>query len=284
MRRSQRATTLGSVVLLAASMAAAQGRQEFHYVVKPHAKISIANQFGPVSVVAGDSNRIDVVVFVHSDKVEVTQSQSGSRVELTSHLMNGADARSGQVDYDVRVPADASVVMRSATGQMVAAGLRGDISVAGAAADVDIHNVNDAHVHVKTMEGTVKLTAVHGGHVEITSVSGPVMLQAVDGPIVQVNSGSGTISYDGDFSGDGNYSLHSHNGNIDVLAPADSTELLACTVTGHVVGEFHFRPVRWPCATLQTAQTVPPTAEILQPSSSSVHLFTFSGRINLKKK
>ena len=102
------------------------------------------------------------------------------------------------------MPADASVTLHSTTGPLHAEKLHGDVILEGNTANVDVRDISDAHVHVKTLNGPVTLTNVLDGHVEITSVSGDVVLNSVNGPLVQVNSSSGKIRYDGDFGGGAN--------------------------------------------------------------------------------
>jgi len=51
-------------------------------------------------------------------------------------------------------------------------------------------------------------------------VSGDVVMNSVNGPFVLVNSNSGKIHYDGEFGGGGEYSLTSHTGDIEALAPS----------------------------------------------------------------
>ena len=135
----------------------------------------------------------------YSDKVEVDNNLVGNRVEIQSHLLPGADAQSGRVDYEILVPADASITLHSSTGPLRAERLHGDMTLEGAAATVDIRDITDAHVHVKTLNGPVTLTNVQDGHVEVDSLSGEVTLNGVTGPLVQVISTSGSINYTGDF-------------------------------------------------------------------------------------
>ena len=143
------------------------------------------------------------------------------------------------MDYEVLVPADASVTLRSTTGPLAAEGLHGDVSLEGSQANMDVLDVSDAHVHIKTLNGIVTLTNIHNGHVEITSVSGDVVLHSVNGPLVQVNSTSGKIHYDGDFGNGGEYSLASHTGDIEASAPNDaSIDVTARSVRGNVENDF----------------------------------------------
>ena len=123
--------------------------------------------------------------------------------------------QTGQVDYEVLIPPDATVNLHSSTGPLSAERLQGDLTLEGADATVNVRNVENGHVHVRTMRGPITLTDVRNGHVEIASISGDVHLKSVTGPLVQVNSGSGKIFYDGDFGSGGDYRFTTHTGDIE---------------------------------------------------------------------
>jgi DUF4097 and DUF4098 domain-containing protein YvlB len=269
------------VVLATATFAWGQTRKDYRFTVGPRATISIANQYGPISVKPSPGNQIIVSAVVHSDKVEVDQSQSGNRVDVVSHLLAGASSDSGRVDYEVLVPVDASIILHSTTGPLQAQGLRGDVILEGANANVDVRDISHAHVHVRTLNGSVKLTNIRDGHVEITSISGDVILNSVSGPQVQVNSTSGKIHYDGDFGYGGEYYLASHTGDIEASAPDDaSIDVTARSVRGKVENDFPLEPKHTPFV-IKAGSAF---AGTMNKAASSVKLFSFSGKIHLKKR
>jgi DUF4097 and DUF4098 domain-containing protein YvlB len=268
-------------IALTSTLAVAQNRKQFRFNVGSRATVAVTNQYGPISVKPGSANQVVVSAFLHSDKVEVDQSQSGNRIDLASHLLPGATAEAGRVDYEVLVPSDASVVLHSNEGVLHAEGLRGDVILEGTNPNVDVRDISDAHVHVRTLSGPVRLNNIHGGHVEITSVSGEIVLQAVTGPQVQVNSTSGRIRYDGDFGYDGEYYLASHSGDIEASAPSDaSIDVTARSVRGKVENDFLLQPKRTPFVVKAGSAF----AGTMNKAASSVKLFSFSGKIHLKKR
>ena len=282
MQSAQRTTKMVSVAILATAIcASAEVRKEFRFTVGPRAVISITNQYGPISVKAGAGSQVVVTAILHSDRAEIDQSQSGNRVDIVSHLFFEATADTGRVDYEVLVPADASVTLRSSTGPLRAEGLHGDVSLEGSQANVEVRDVSDAHVHVKTLNGLVRLNNIHNGHVEVTSVSGDVVLHSVSGPLVQVNSTSGKIRYDGDFGSSGEYYLASHTGDIEASAPNDaSIDVTARSVRGKVENDFLLEPKHTPFVVKAGSAF----AGTMNKAASSVRLFSFSGKIHLKKR
>ena len=270
-----------AMVLVAAVVAAAETRKEFRFRVHRHASVSVVNQFGAISVKPSSERDVLVTAILHSDKAEVDTSHSGNRVSVSTHLLAGADPDSGRVDYEVLVPADANVTLRSATGPLRAEKLRGDVILEGNTANMDVRDLSDGHVHIKTLNGPVTLTNVSDGHVEITSVGGEISLFAVDGPLVHVNSNSGRIVYDGDFGGGGEYSLMTHTGDIEATAPSyASIDVLASSSQGKVVNDFPLQPVHTSLA--QRAGSA--FAGTMGKAASSVKLLSFSGKIHLKKR
>jgi len=278
-RRTAKAAVVS--VLLLTVFATAEVRKEYRFKVHRKASVSIVNQYGPISVKPSAGNQVIVTAILHSDKVEVEPDQEGNRVSIASHLLPGADNDTGRVEYEILVPADANVSLRSTTGPLRAEKLRGDVIVEGNTADVDVRDLSDGHVHVKTLNGPVTLTNVKDGHVEITSVSGDVALKSVDGPLVHVNSTSGRILYDGDFGGGGEYSLMTHSGDIDATAPSyASIDVVASSEQGRVENDFRLQPSHSSFA----AKAGSAFAGTMGKAASSVKLLSFSGKIHLKKR
>jgi len=280
----RRAAKLGTtiLVLVVTALATSEVRKDYRFKVGRRARISIVNQYGPISVKPATGHHVLVTAILHSDKVEVYQSQSGNRVSILSHLLPGADAESGKIDYEVQVPADASVTLHSMTGPLHAERLHGDVILEGNTANVDVRDVSDGHVHVKTLDGPVTLTNVTDGHVEITSVSGDVALKSVTGPFVQVNSSSGKIEYDGDFGSGGLYELTSHTGDIEATAPAyASIDVTARSEEGRVENDFPLSPASHTSFVVRAGSAF---AGTMGKAASSVKLFSFSGKIHLRKR
>jgi hypothetical protein len=278
---SERAAILVVLCLAGSAFAAGEIHKDFHFKVHRRATISIINQYGPISVKPISGHQVVVSAILGSEKVEIDQDQRGNRISLVSHLLSGADADSGRVEYQVQVPADANVTMSSATGPLHAEGLRGDLVLEGNTAVVDVRNVNEAHVRVKTLDGPVTVSNMIDGHVEITSVSGAIALKAVSGPLVHVNSTTGNVAYDGDFGDAGEYSLTTHTGDIEAIAPRyASIDVVATSMHGKVDNDFLLDPVH-----NSFVERVGSTfAGTLGKAASSVRLVSFSGKIHLKKR
>lgn len=223
-------TGLLVAISLLALTAAAQEKKEFSYAVGPGAVISITNNYGPITVRPSGNRQVAVETVAHSGAVSWVNEQHGNRIELRS-----MSSRQGTnlVDYTVLVPADAFVSLRSSDGTLRVQGLRGDIVLEAATASVEVSDIRDAHLHVKTLSGPIALTDIHNGHLDVHSVSGNVNLRNVTGASVEVNSGSGRITYVGDPGPVGETLLVSHSGDLEVSIPASAlVEIKARSIKG----------------------------------------------------
>lgn len=269
------------VALAGVAFGAGVVRKDLRFKVGKHPMVSVDNQYGPITVKAGAAHQVVISAILHSDKVELDQSKSGNRIGLVSHLLPGADASSGIVEYEIQVPVEASVTLQSETGPIHVEKLRGDVTIEGSNAAIDALDCADGHLHVKTLNGAVSLTNIRNGHVEIVSMGGDVIMNGVSGPFVNVNSNSGKIQYDGDFGAGGQYDFSSHTGNIEAVAPAyASIDVLARSSNGPVQSDFSLEPKHTPFS----ARVGSAFSGTMGMAASSVRLFSFSGRIHLKKR
>jgi DUF4097 and DUF4098 domain-containing protein YvlB len=277
-------TTVVTLVLVTclALAAFAETKKEYRFTVGPKANISVDTQYGAISVKPGSASQVVVTATLKSDHVEVDRQQNGNRIEIASHLLQGADPQTGQVDYELLIPPDATLNLRSSTGPLSAERLQGDLTLEGTDAVVNVRSVSNGHVHVRTMGGPVTLTDVRNGHVEIESISGDVHLKSVTGPLVLANSGSGKIFYDGDFGSAGDYKFTTHTGDIEALAPADvSADFSAHSVLGKVQNDFPLQPKPHSRFSFEAGRSFFGT---VGNAASEVVLRSFSGRIRLKQR
>jgi len=261
----------------------AQTHKEYRFNVGPKAGISVNNPYGSVSVKPSVGNVVVINAILSSDKVQVENALVGNRVEVQTRLLAGADAQSGRVEYEILAPADASITMHSSSGMLRAEKVHGDISLEGAAATVDVRDITNAHVHIKTLNGPVTLTNVQDGHIEVDSLSGNVTLRSVNGSLVQVVSTSGGISYIGDFGDHGDYRFTSHSGDIEAVVPdSTSADVSARSVRGEVHDDIPLQPKEH---TIVIKQGVALWGTIGRAAvSSTVVLRSFSGKIHLRKR
>jgi hypothetical protein len=262
--------TLAATLVLAtclSSAVVAETKKEYRYTVGPNANISVDTQYGAISVKPGSDNEVVVSATLKSDDVEVDQQQNGNRIGIASHLLRGTDQPTGQVDYELLVPPDATINLRSSSGPLSVEHLRGDLTLEGADAVVNVRNVENGHVR--------------NGHIEINSISGDVHLKSVTGTLVQATSSRGKIFYDGDFGSAGDYKFTTHSGDIEALVPADvSAGFRAHSLLGRVQHDFPLQPKHSRFSEEVGRSFVGTSGQ----AASEVVLRSFSGKIRLKQR
>ena len=272
------------IVFTAAALASsAQTRQEMKFSVAPGSSLTVTNDFGPVTVHVAPGSQIVANATLHPDQMEIDQTHTGSRVELFTHsVQQHPAAGASRVAFDVTVPADCDLTIHSSAGPISIEKLHGDINADGDLASIDVHDVGNGHVHLRTLKGTINVANVTDGHVEISSVSGPVTLNNVSGPHVEVNTTNGIITYTGMFSDSGDYEFTTHSGDINVTLPANaSIDVAARSVTGKVENDFPFRPKQHVPFSVTSGRAFAGTSN---SGASSVQLRSYSGTIRVKKQ
>lgn len=284
--RMARRMILLSICFTACASGWAQNRKEFKFTAQPGATITIINEFGPITVRPTNGRQVVVTAIIASAKVEVDESQSGNRIQLRSHLQQPRmSVDQARVDYDVSLPPDVAVNVRSANGPILVERMRSDITAEGDTAIIDVHDVANGHVHVRSMGGPVKLTNINHGHLEVSSVSGPVDMTNVTGPKVEVNTTSGKITYAGNFGTNGDYLFTNHNGDIDVFVPANvSVDIAARSLKGSVENDLQVAPKLHAPGFAAQNDGVRALSGTVNSGGSSVQIRSFSGKIRVKKQ
>lgn len=280
-----RNTTIVSIVLATCLVSAvsAETRKEFRFTVNPKdkANVSVQTRYGAITVKPGTAFHVAVIA-VAQDKAQVEHLQKGNRIEIESQLQADADKQTGRIDYELTVPPNATVSLRSSTGPITVEHLHGDLTVEGTEAPIEVSNSGGGHVHVNTMNGLITLNEVRGAHIEITSISGDIHLNSVTGPSVTVNSGSGKIFYDGDFGQGGDYTLSSYSGDIEAFVPSGaSADFNAHSMQGQAQSEVHLVPNERPRFPNDVGRSFFGT---VGKAASEVVFKSISGKIRLKRR
>jgi DUF4097 and DUF4098 domain-containing protein YvlB len=208
-----------AAISLFALLASAQESKEFSFTVGRKAIISITNNCGPITVRPSGSRQVVVTTVSRSGAMIFATERRGDRIDLRAESnRHGANL----ADYNVLVPSDAFVILRSSDGNLDVQGLGGDVVLEGMAGSVRVSNIREAHLHVRTLGGSISLADIRNSHLEVHSVSGNVDIHNVSGSSVEVNTGAGRITYEGDPGSAGEYLLASHSGDLDVSIPASA--------------------------------------------------------------
>jgi hypothetical protein len=167
-----------------------------------------------------------------ASEVPVDISREDSRITIET-----AGGRDTGVDYDLRVPAGASVDIESEAGDVEVSGLTGNVKVAAEAGDVTIGDVGGG-VNVSVPQGDVTVANVNTdtGGAELEVGSGDVFLEDLILGTLEASVEAGNVTLSGRFSGDGRVSVEI--GDIIARLPAEDTRDLTLQArVGNVLRE-----------------------------------------------
>jgi len=278
--------TLITILLLGTALAFAGETHKQTLSVAPGGVVSVASGGGSVLLHPGSARQVIVNSVTYSDKVEVDAGSTpdGKRVDIRTHILSPQKAASDEtkVDYTITVPTGVSITVNTSTASITIENLDGDFSLSSDTGQITAHNLTNSFLHVHSLTAPVVLSNLTGVHAEIMSTGGSVQLSNVTGPKIKVSTTSGDISYQGNCSGGGAYSLITNNGAIDVTLPETaSVDLSAQSVSGTVQNDF---PLREKSHTTFIPKPGRSFAGTSHSGSSSMELQSFSGRIRVKKQ
>jgi|GEM_PF-247118 len=264
-------------------------RKELRFTLSTDSSLALSNKFGNISVKPSTGRQVVIIAIIHGtqDQVQVDshQHQNNKRVEVETHtLQPGANAP--RVDYEVQMPADASLTVECSSGEVRVEGIKGAVNIETETAPVTIRNIsNGQNIHVQTVSGFINLNGLKFTNVEVTSIGGDVELYSVNGNNVAVNTTSGKIRYTGNFLGGGQYKFRNHTGDMDILIPANaSVEVNANSRKGTVDNDFPVDPAFRGNNNSSPFPSVGAVKDTPKRGDSKVDLRSFSGKIRVKKQ
>ena len=242
------------------------------YKVASDGSLDLQNLSGDVRVSAGKGNEIHVEAIKrvrHRDADEgrrllnalrVELTQVGNRVEVrTIYPSTRGRSMSASVDYTISVPQNASINIKTISGDIGVTGVRGEVRVDATSGDVSVSATPNlalaktisgdviardisatGTLTLSTVSGSVIASGLKGRALEAGTVSGDVQLAAVQVERLQAKTVSGNIEYDSAIARGGRYEFNSHSGNVRIMLAGNvpGFELDASTFSGSIRSDF----------------------------------------------
>lgn len=279
-----RKLAIGSVLaaLWIAGTAASAQTRSLHFPLASGGSVTVRNPFGSVVVRPSADNTVTISAKPHSAKVEVDESHAANRIDLVSHQLQNGSPDEESVDYDLQVPAGATVAVDSSTGNIRLEKASGDFTLETESGNIDVHDLHNSHLRLQTVNGGITVASATAVHLAASSVGGNIQLTDVAGPSVSADTNSGSIQYHGDCSGGGDYALSTHSGEITAVLPGSaSLDLTARSINGSVQNDFPLQPMQHTTLALAEGKSLAGRAN---SGASSVRLRSFSGAIRVTKQ
>jgi len=228
-----------------ASVQAAPQHFEKHFAVKGRPVIVLQNVAnGRIEVKSSKNAEVIVSATQASNKISIETEQAGERVDITATVLdNSAPANELEANFQLVVPEEAELQLRTQTGLVYVEQVMGDMTLQSVAGDVHLKEVS-GYIVVRTTGGSLVCTQC-AGKLDFNSVSGSAQVLQPGLTNVTLFTMSGNILFDGDFIRTGIYTMKSGKGTVEVhFSGNDSFDLKAQTATGTVdnQAEAYLRP------------------------------------------
>jgi DUF4097 and DUF4098 domain-containing protein YvlB len=235
------------------------------YKVTGEGMLDLQNIAGDVRVTAARGNeiRIDATKRVRSrDDSQTRRLLSELRIDV-SHVGNRVEVRtiyprtqgrntSASVDYVITVPASAIVNVKTISGDVSVADVKGEVRAETVSGSVDASatpnlasaktisgDVRARALTLGTVSGSVIGSSLEARAIEAGTVSGTVQLTNVRAERVQAKAVSGDIEFDARLTKGGRYEFNSHSGHVRVMLTQPSGfELDASSFSGSIRTDF----------------------------------------------
>lgn len=286
--RSVVSLRVAGMALLALSVvvsAHAQGRRfERHFTVQGKPVVTVQNATGRIQVRAWDKQEVLIVGQRGSTNVEVDTEQAGNRIEIATRVVSGnPNPDALRADYDISVPAESELQVRSDSGNVTVDSVHGDMSFDTVAADLALQDV-EGYLVVKSIGGSTICTRC-SGRLEATSISGDFKLLQPTMDNVRVQTSSGNILFDGSFMNRGIYVLKNYSGTIEVrFSSTDSFDVRATSLYGNVINQAPVVPDRHSMPAPRSNGLAKSLFGTMNDGRAKVELSSFNGTIKISKR
>src|ERR1700694_4993018 len=227
---------LGAGMLFGAGQAAAAPQHvETHCAVKGRPVVVIQNVAnGRIEVKSWRNPEVVVAATQASSKISIDTEQADERVDVTATVLdNSAPANELEANFQLTVPEEAELQLRTQTGLVYVEQVMGDMTLQSVAGDIHLKEVS-GYIVVRTTVGSLVCTQ-GAGKLDFNSMSGNAQVVQPGLTSVSLFTMSGNILYDGDFIRTGIYTMKSGRGTVEVhFSGNDSFDLKAQTGIGRV--------------------------------------------------
>ncbi|HEY3312837.1 MAG TPA: DUF4097 family beta strand repeat-containing protein [Anaerolineales bacterium] len=178
------------------------------------ADLTVLNDFGDVSVLAGASGQVSVkaekTAWGRSDaeaqaalkEVQVVYDQTGNTIKISVkrpvevNTLN-IDMKSSSVKFTITVPKESAVTLESVNGALALTGTSGTANLHTQFGALNLSEVA-AEISAKTQSGAISATNIGDGHdLSISSEFGEITIEGANGAAVTVGSNNGALDLSG---------------------------------------------------------------------------------------
>lgn len=283
------------------------------FPVGRNATLMISNISGNIQVSPGTADRIEVEALKHAWGQNAEQAKqrladaliepyaAGNRVELRVENGDRRDARGLDIEFNVKVPADTAVDVRTASGDVRITNVKGEVRVQSASGNLHLEGTarlasvktvsghatlintgSDVQLVISTVNGDVQVQTLAARAIDINSVNGDVRVAAWTGDRAYIRTLEGDLELQTTLTKGGRYEIESHSGNINLsLAEQPGFDLEAHTFNGRMRIDF---PIKSEGPIRDSDRGPRSVRGTYGDAGSSLRLQTFNGNLTVTRR
>jgi len=170
--------------------------------IQPDGQIGASTPDGHITVEAWDGKDVSLVITKrvrtrrgaasaesYFAKMDVDINKSSSNLEIIGDVPNHAVGYGFSIDYEMKVPADVGLELRTSDGAVRVHGVYGNVYARSSDGDISVNEIGEAEL--RTSDGNIRADAIEGdvsaitsdGDIRITNVGGDANIRSSDGDI-----------------------------------------------------------------------------------------------------
>ena len=283
------------------------------FPVSKGATLMLSNISGNIQIVPGTAGSIEVEALTHAWGPNPEQAKqrlqdaiietyaSGNRVEVRVEHGQRRDARGVDVEFNVKVPPDAAVDLRTVSGDVRITNVKGEVRVQGVSGNVVLEGTarvatvktvsgdltinnggSDLQVALSTVNGNLQVQTLAARAIDVDTINGDVRIAGWSGDRAHIRSLDGDLDVQTSLTKGGRYEIESHSGNINLsLAEQPGFELEAHTFNGRIRIDF---PIRSEGPIRDSDRGPRSVRGTYGDGSSSLRLQTFNGNLTVTRR
>jgi DUF4097 and DUF4098 domain-containing protein YvlB len=277
------------------------------------ATLLLSNVSGNIQISPGTAERIEVEALKHAWGQNTEQAKlrladalietyaTGNRVEVRVEHGARRDARGIDVEFNVKVPADTAVDLRTVSGDVRVTNIKGEVRVQGISGNLALEGAArlaaiktvsggiaitnagaDPQLSLSTVNGDVIVQTLNARGLDVNTVNGDVRITGWSGDRAHIRSLDGNLDLQTNFVKGGRYEIESHGGNITLSLPEQpGFELEAHTFNGRIRIDF---PIKSEGPVRDNDRGPRSVRGTYGDGSSSLRVQTFNGNLTVTRR
>jgi hypothetical protein len=283
------------------------------FTVSKGATLMLSNISGNIQIVPGSAASIEIEALTHAwgpnadaakqrlgDAVIETYA-SGNRVEVRVEHGQRRDARGVDVEFNVKVPGDAAVDVRTVSGDVRVTNVKGELRVQGVSGNIALEGTarigaiktvsgdltinnggSDQQISLSTVNGDLQVQTLTARAIDVDTINGDVKIAGWSGDRAHIRSLDGDLDLQTSLTKGGRYEIESHSGSINLSLPEQpGFELEANTFNGRIRIDF---PIRSEGPIRDSDRGPRSVRGTYGDASSSLRLQTFNGNLTVTRR